>query len=864
MKFFASDNPSFTVPFLRFIVCILFGAISFIKPAYAAHEPQIDEITVFLNVPGLGETEMPALIADEQLYLSVTDLFDFIKINYQSASGLDSISGFFIEPQTPYVIDYPGHQILFKGNKTELTSEAMLRSDNKLYLRITYLGSIFGLECLFKIRSLSVTLNSAQELPAVRMMRLEKARSGSSKQPVALLVADTTIGKNKRFFHIGAADWSINSYQEMNGLTYSRFNLGLGGVLAGGELKTFITQTTGQPFRESQQYYLWRHVDNNNKYVRQMMVGKIAPQAISSIFDPVVGVQCTNAPSYNKKSFSTFTLSGYYQPNWVVELYVNNVLIDYVKSDALGFINYNIPLPYGATEITTRYVGPWGEEHRYSRNFNIPFTFVPAHKWEYTLSAGVVEDHSGSIFAQGRINYGLTDKITVGGGTEYLSSVSRVSALPFLNTSVLVTPDLLFTGEYVQGTRYKGMLNYHVSKLIQATLNYSKYDQQQESVKYNYTEERRASISAPFRTRNFSGLSRLAINQNILDSRKYNNAELYLALVSHNMNLNVSTFAHANSNSKYDIYGMASSAIRLPGGIIFTPRVSYDYVSGEFISVNLGAQKYLFQHLCINAAYEYSFTQHLAYVRFGFKYDLSFARVSASVNVNKNTTAFFESASGSLVYGDHPTTLEFTRNSNVGRGGIAFWPFLDLNGNGKREENEPKVNGLNIQLIGGGLKKVRKDSIIVVSGLEAYTNYMVKLDGNNFENIAWKLDKKVLRILVDPNQIKSVDIPVSVLGEVSGTVFLAKDLQLNPLDRMRINIYDDHSRLINHTLSESDGYFSYLGLKPGNYTASVDPAQLIQLGMNADMPTIRFTILPSNDGDVADKLVFILNEVTDK
>ena len=60
--------------------------------------------------------------------------------------------------------------------------------------------------------------------------------------------------------------------------------------------------------------------------LRQVMAGKINSNSISTIYNPVVGVQLTNTPTTYRRSFGSYTLSDRTEPGWIVELYVNNVL----------------------------------------------------------------------------------------------------------------------------------------------------------------------------------------------------------------------------------------------------------------------------------------------------------------------------------------------------------------------------------------------------------------------------------------------------------------------------------------------------------------------------------------------------------
>jgi hypothetical protein len=64
-------------------------------------------------------------------------------------------------------------------------------------------------------------------------------------------------------------------------------------------------------------------------------------------------------------------------------------------------------------------------------------------------------------------------------------------------------------------------------------------------------------------------------------------------------------------------------------------------------------------------------------------------------------------------------------------------------------------------------------------------------------------------------------------------------------------------------ISEPDGYFSYIGLSPGKYTASVDPAQLGKLKMVGKPPELPFEIKENPDGDVVEGLEFQIEKASD-
>ena len=69
-------------------------------------DPQSDEITVNLRVPGIGTSDISALVTNDKKYLSIGDVFTLLKIKNTLSVRLDSVSGFFINPQDEYLIDY--------------------------------------------------------------------------------------------------------------------------------------------------------------------------------------------------------------------------------------------------------------------------------------------------------------------------------------------------------------------------------------------------------------------------------------------------------------------------------------------------------------------------------------------------------------------------------------------------------------------------------------------------------------------------------------------------------------------------------------------------------------------------------------
>jgi hypothetical protein len=834
--------------------------------AVEKEEEFYDEVLITLNVPRIGSLEIQAIVYGQQLYLPIKDLFDFLKIRNIPSPDFDLVEGFFIFPKDTYSIDQTNNRIVYRSKSFDLKPRDLIRTETNLYLKSDYFGQVFGLECVFDFRNLSVTLNTKIELPAIREMQHDLMRRNIS-QLKGEKKADTTIGRSFPLFHLGTADWAVFSTQETKATTYTRLNLGLGGVVAGGELNLSLNYYSEQSLKLRQQFYQWRFVDNEHRALRQVTAGKIFPQSTSSLFAPVIGMQFTNTPTTYRRSFGTFTLSNTTGPGWLVELYMNNVLVNFTKADASGFFTFEVPMVYGNSVARLRFYGPWGEEQSTEKYITVPFNFIPVNQFEYTVTAGVVEDNDKARFARANFNYGLGRKLTVGAGMEYLSSLSSGKEMPFVHASFVLGSHLLVSAEHTYGVSTKTAINYRLPSNLQFDFVYTRYAKGQTAIKVNQLDEKKFVISMPLQSGKFTAFSRLTLNQFTLPyndinpakiTMKYTSAEYLFSSVIAGINSNLTTYVLYNDGKNQSVYSNLSLTFRLPAGIRFSPQAQYEYRQGKFNMVKGMVEKNLFTRGFLNLTYERDFTINKnSMLTLGLRYNFSFAQTFFSTSKSNRSTITTQSARGSLMIDGKTNYLGVSNQIQSGKGGIVVLPYLDMNCNGKRDPGEPKAFGLKLHINGGRIEHNKRDTIIRVSGLEAYTSYYLELDKNGFDNIAWQIKNLTIKVIVDPNSFKLIEVPVAVVAEVSGSVFFKEKDELKGLGRIIVNIYNSDSTLVAKVLTESDGFFSFVGLAPGRYTANIEAVQLTKLKMTSSS-SLNFTIVQKVEGDVADGLQFIL------
>jgi hypothetical protein len=415
------------------------------------------------------------------------------------------------------------------------------------------------------------------------------------------------------------------------------------------------------------------------------------------------------------------------------------------------------------------------------------------------------------------------------------------------------------SGEYTYGVMGKGILNYRMPSGLSVELNYINYQRNQTAVINPYLEDRKVALSLPVHSRNFMAFLRLTLDQFILMKSNYISTEFLISGAVLGVSTNLTTYGMFSGPGKPSFNSTLSLGIRFPKRFVFTPQVQYDFSNNQFMSLKFGLEKSLFLHGVMNLSYEYNFWGSVSNLQIGMRYDFPFAQTGITANYFNKETTLGQSARGSLMFDGKTHYTGVTNRASVGKCGIVILPFLDFNGNGHRDPDEPKVTGLNFHIIGGRIEQSKRDSLIRVFDLEPFTSYFIEIDRSSFENVAWQIEKPTINVVVDPNQFKLVEVPVSVFGEISGTIYFSENGSLTGQGRIIVSFFRGDSIPAARTLSESDGYFNFLGLLPGSYTARIDSVQLRNLNMTATPERIPFTIKRMTDGDQVGGMEFVLH-----
>ncbi len=842
------------------------------KVVYKADElpANADEISVSLTLSKVGTRVVPAIIIDQDIYIPIMDVLDFVKVKSDLSTDRKKISGFFIDESETYVIDLQGKDIRKGLSHIVLTQKDLILADGTYYLRSDIYKKVFGIDCQFNFNMLDVKLQCDRELPAVTDA-LRKKNATNIAGAEGDLTIDRRYPLRRSILNAGVLDWSISSSLSQ-GIHTESYALALGGDLLGGDIDA---RYSGSPQQHTdwrtiaqQAPWRWRYVTPESKIVTQTTIGTISSMATTALADSVIGFQISNKPVQYNSAFATYTIRDKTEPGWTVELYINETLVKYVKADAAGNYSFAVPLSYGATSMKLKFYGPWGEVQTKNVELRIPYTFLPPGHFEYSLTAGTNKNtlNFQNNVAQLNVDAGVSTLMTVGGGIKYYKEPGFGPFAPFASVSTQLFNSVLLNGQWISGSGMQGRLSYASGSGISIEALYEHpFAHQRFGGLIAAQDQRSLTVSTPVSLIQGSfSISGLDVQQNPTVAVTNTTAVLNGQFAFIPLTL-TTTAAFNRTNFHFVNQGVTSSLAFYfvgPYGILIKPLTSYDFGAHQFTVVGTTLQRGFGNGGQIGI----DLHEDLVNKKFGASIDVRYAlpwvQLGAQGAANGGTASLGSSAQGSVIFDGASNEIVLSDRNFVERGGIMVRPFLDLNNDGVYQRGEPIVKNFKVQVQGGRVVR-EENGIVRVMDLDPYIAYTLKNSTEGVENLAWVPKYQTCSVMVDANSFNEVNIPISVAGQIGGYVKLITKDGPEGQGGIKLNIknrFGDQKeiKMPEDFLSYSTGEFYNIGLTPGKYQVYPDPAQMKRLQLIADPPFINFELHNSPDGDILDTLNFLL------
>jgi hypothetical protein len=196
---------------------------------------------------------------------------------------------------------------------------------------------------------------------------------------------------------------------------------------------------------------------------------------------------------------------------------------------------------------------------------------------------------------------------------------------------------------------------------------------------------------------------------------------------------------------------------------------------------------------------------------------------------------------GSVLWNRHTGRFTPSNGRSLGRSGIVGEVFLDENGNGRRDNAEPVLPGVVLRM---GSRSAVTDASgrVEVWDLVPFEVTTIEVDTLALPDPLWVPATALIALRPAPNGFQFVAIPIVPGGDVSGQVVF--DGAERAANGVRVDLVNVTSGETWSATTFSDGTFLRLGLKPGDYEATVAAEALARLGATATVG--RFTIQPQD------------------
>lgn len=786
---------------------------------------------------------------------------------------LKTLEGFYIKSSDKYEINFAAGVATIGGKEIRFDTSKVIVGPLDFYVLPSFFKKVFDLNFSVDFGSLSLVLNTDQELPIVKDYQREMRRNYMIVSPQASLIqAPLEYPRQRHVLDGGVVDYSLSAYNSGSQSVYN-YELTGGAEILGGETEGSLTGTVT---RNSSSLYSsdlsWKYAFDSTSYITYAGLGNLFSDGLTQY--GFRGAQVSNEPLTVRTLFSQYIVNARTNPDWDVELYLNGELVAYKRADSQGRVQFSIPLVYGTSYIQIKYYGPNGQFREEDRRLQIPFTFVPPGQVNYTVSAGKLNNTDYNFLSANAI-FGFTDWMSDKVGLDYVDSPFFSKPLLYNSLSLRFGPEYTMNIDAAPLAFYRSTFSALYASQAAFDLSYAHYSQ---NFLYNpslKTQEAQADAFVPFPIGNNSLNFRVAGDaQQFISGQKSYSYSAYLSTSVSQLNASI---GYLRSIIDYGGAGVVNS-YSLSGSVLYSlffQQGPFDFLNGTLVDVtgrygvlknslddiSFQLSRNIQQYIRIAFSAERDYISRSTIFSLQIVADLPFTRSTTSAQVQNGTAWYTENLSGSIGFDSNYGRFLFNDLAWVGHSAASIRMFVDANGNGKYDKGEDVIKDGSVTLRQAVATETSSDGIIRDWNLLPYTQYSADVDLSSIRNPLWIPKEKSFSFVTDPDSYKRVDVPFFVGGIVEGNVLRLVDGKLTSVAGLSLEISSKTTDIKKTVAVFNDGSFYYMGLPPGRYEARVDSTQLSVLGVYADPAVLNFTVKPTKNGDFVEGLQIVLKSI---
>lgn len=832
------------------------------------------------------------------LILPLTDIVEALEFPIDVDVENGRAQGWFLDENRLFSLDLDASKVVIAGEVRPVDPAFVEQLPDDIYVDARTLATWFPIDINYDIPNLILDIESREPLPIeARLLRDQKRKrvfgqrgGDKSKYPklevpykwITWPVSDTTL------------DFTVTSSDEGPTLTRNYTTLATADV---GKLNAdiFISGTQDK-------YINVARVKLGRQSPDGDLLGKLNATkfAIGDIFGPQIshmtrtkigrGVVIANTPLGSETEFDRITLQGDLQLGWEVELYRNEVLLDFRESQDDGrYLFEDVPLLFGVNVIKLVFYGPQGQQREDIRQIRIgPDQIKPgSHSYNVafnqqdrlTLTGDDDDDNTDGFQGKSRYaaqyKYGINKNLSVGanfasipfeGGHKVYTGTNVVTSLGPVYMRGDLTKDVAggWAGTFSGQTQLFGVSLFGEHTILNDFLSeeYSDENDPQES-------ESRLRLDGVIRADflphipyalnvthdSFKSRDKTTTIQNRLSTA------IGRASVSNTLNLTLTDPAESDdtrtASGTFQLGGSIGD-VRTRGQIGYDispePAVSTIALSGDWkLNPRLNARAGVSKDLSDDGLTSYSAGVNTEFeiVAAGVQgeYD-DVGNYSAKLKLSYSWGK--DGAEGGLRVAAKPTAERGTMTARV---------YRDLDGDGKFSEgiDEP-LEG--VSFASGRLKlkqKTNAEGLAFVTSLDTYEPVNFSIDQGSLEDPYWIATPEGVEVTLRPGVPGHMDFAVVSTGEIDGVIYRQDDKWSEPVSEVGIQLISINGDLVREVRSQYDGFYLIEFIRPGTYKLRIDPEQLARLGLPEVAPR---SIQIGPDGTILNGEDFVIGDTS--
>jgi len=596
---------------------------------------------------------------------------------------------------------------------------------------------------------------------------------------------------------------------------------------------------------------------------------------ITQPLDPQVGVTVSNYPLTRQLQYDSHSFRGDLPPGWEVELYRNNILLDYIAIGKNGQYQFDdVPLLFGSNYFRLVFYGPQGQQREEIYNFTLDRSLSEPGKHYYRALISKADGGGNRALAQ--YDFGFNKN---------LSFAASATSIPLAKN--YLTPSITENHNYVAGGLrgfYKALfyrsdiivdeqsgtaLDWNTqSRISEVILNIGETYFQNDFVSEQFLPSyqlitRRSTIkidtaitpaSLPRIPINFE-MERKAYQQNLVATRYSNRISMqqHAFSISNTLNRNEQTGLKTTNTGTlqvskhaygYNFRGSMSYQIS-PNSELSATTFTMDGIKWRDYHISTGVS-----HVTQNNINEIFFNMSRALGAYSLGASARYATGGIfALDMTFSISLGREPRSGNWVPEYRPIASQ---------GAMSIQVFVDENNNGIKDPNEKGIEGAKININGSNFKQVANaDGIIFVTGIEPYRELDIDVAVESLRDPLWQSAVKGKRVSLRPGYAAQIDFPVIITGEIDGTASVKLGSEQREVSGVVIELVNLEGKVLQTAKTAYDGFYLFSKIPTGKYQVRVSRDQTDALGLQPVKPT--FVVIDASN-PIVNGMDFVLQK----